>query len=160
MIDLAEAAEVVALTVWKPEAKLLLAASDGRGFVVEAGDLVAETRKGRQVMTPRAGALMQVVRAVGAADDAVATIGDNRKLLVFGIDELPVMARGQGVTLQRFKDGGLADARTFVLAEGLSWAMGGATARTRTEGDLSFWRGARGSAGRMPPTGFPRDNRF
>ena len=160
MIDLAEAAEVVALTVWKPEAKLLLAASDGRGFVVEAGDLVAETRKGRQVMTPRAGAAMQVVRAVGAGDDAVAVIGDNRKLLVFGLDELPVMARGQGVTLQRFKDGGLADARTFVLAEGLSWAMGGATARTRTEADLSFWRGARGSAGRMPPTGFPRDNRF
>ncbi len=160
MIDLAESAEVVALAVWKPDTKLLLAASDGRGFVVETGDLLAETRKGRQVMTPRTGAAMRVVRAIEGGDDAVATIGDNRKLLVFALTELPVMARGQGVTLQRFKDGGLADARSFVLADGLSWAMGGDTGRTRTEADLSFWRGARGSAGRMPPTGFPRDNRF
>ncbi|MBC7520800.1 MAG: DNA topoisomerase IV subunit A, partial [Sandarakinorhabdus sp.] len=77
-----------------------------------------------------------------------------------GIDELPVMGRGQGVQLQKYKDGGLADARGFVMAEGLSWAMGGTPARTRTEGDVSFWKGARGSAGRLPPTGFPRDNKF
>ena len=90
----------------------------------------------------------------------VAVIGENRKLLVFGLDELPTMGRGQGVTLQKYKDGGLSDARSFVMAEGLSWTMGGATARTRTESDLTFWKGARGSAGRLPPTGFPRDNKF
>jgi len=100
------------------------------------------------------------VRAIPATDDMIAVIGDNRKLLVFAIDELPVMQRGQGVALQKYKDGGMADARSFVMAEGLSWAMGGATGRTRTENDLSFWKGARASAGRLPPTGFPRDNKF
>ena len=160
MIDLAEGTEIVALAVSKPDAKLLLAASDGRGFVVEAGDVLAETRKGRQVVNLKAGAKLSIVRAIPPGDDMIAVIGDNRKLVVFDLAELPVMARGQGVTLQRYKDGGLADARSFVMAQGLSWAMGGATARTRTESDLTFWKGARGSAGRLPPTGFPRDNKF
>ncbi len=160
MIDLGEGTEIVALSVWKPEVKLLLGASEGRGFVVEAADVLAETRKGRQVMNLKPGAKLSVVRAIAASDDMIAVIGDNRKLLVFDLAELPVMARGQGVTLQRYKDGGMADARSFVMAEGLSWAMGGAGTRTRTEADLSFWKGARGSAGRLPPTGFPRDNRF
>ncbi len=160
MIDLGEGTEIVALAVAKPDARLLLAASDGRGFVVEAADVLAETRKGRQVVNLKTGAKLAIVRAIPAADDMIAVIGDNRKLLVFDLAELPVMGRGQGVALQRYKDGGLADARSFVMAEGLSWAMGGTTARTRTESDLTFWKGARGSAGRLPPTGFPRDNRF
>ena len=95
-----------------------------------------------------------------ASDDYVAAIGDNRKLLVFPLAELPEMARGQGVQLQRYRDGGLSDAITFVFADGLSWPMGGESGRTRTETDLTPWRAARGAAGRMPPTGFPRDNRF
>jgi topoisomerase-4 subunit A len=160
MIDLAEGTDIVLIAPWKADARLLLAASDGRGFIVEAADVLAETRKGRQVLNPREGARLAVVRSLGAGDDMVAVIGENRKLLVFSVDELPVMGRGQGVTLQKYKDGGLADARGFVMAEGLSWAMGGATARTRTESDLSFWKAARGSAGRLPPTGFPRDNKF
>jgi topoisomerase-4 subunit A len=160
MIDLSEGAAIVALAVAKPDAKLLLAASDGRGFVVETADVLAETKKGRQVVNLKDKAKLSVVRAVTPGDDMVAVIGDNRKLLVFGLDELPVMGRGQGVALQRYKDGGLADARSFVMAEGLSWAMGGAGTRTRTEADLTFWKGARGSAGRLPPTGFPRDNKF
>jgi topoisomerase-4 subunit A len=160
MIDLAEGTEIVSITAWKAETRLLLAASDGRGFIVESADVLAETRKGRQVLNPRTGARLAVVRSLAASDDMVAVIGDNRKLLVFDLTDLPVMARGQGVTLQKYKDGGLADARGFVMAEGLSWAMGGASARTRTESDLSFWKGARGSAGRLPPTGFPRDNKF
>ncbi len=160
MVDIAEGAAIVAFDVWHADARLLLAASDGRGFVVEAGDLLAETRKGRQVMTPRAGATLKTVRALAVDDDGVAVVGDNRKLLLFGVAELPVMARGQGVTLQRYKDGGLSDIRGFRFADGLSWAMGGGGGRTRTEMDLTFWRGLRGSAGRMPPTGFPRDNRF
>jgi topoisomerase-4 subunit A len=100
------------------------------------------------------------VRPIDPKDDYVAAIGDNRKMLVFPIAELVEMTRGQGLQLQRFRDGGLSDARTFVFAEGLSWTMGGETGRTRTEHDLSSWRAARGAAGRMPPTGFPRDNRF
>ena len=160
MIDLAESAAIMALAVWKPETKLLLAASDGRGFVVEAADVLAETKKGRQVVNLKDKAKLSVVRAITPGDDMVAVIGDNRKLLVFELGELPVMGRGQGVTLQRYKDGGLADARSFVMAEGLSWAMGGAGTRTRTEADLTFWKSARGTAGRLPPTGFPRDNKF
>ena len=106
------------------------------------------------------GAKFTVLKPIAPGDDTLAVIGDNRKLLVFGLDELPVMGRGQGVALQKYKDGGMADARSFVFADGLSWVMGGAGTRTRTEADLTFWKGARGSAGRLPPTGFPRDNKF
>ena len=160
MIDLAEGTEILALSVWKPDAKFLVAASDGRGFVVETTDVLAETRKGRQVVNLKDGAKFAVLKAILSTDDVIAVIGENRKLLVFGLDELPVMGRGQGVALQRYKDGGMSDARSLRLADGLSWAMGGAGTRTRTEADLTFWKGVRGSAGRMPPTGFPRDNKF
>jgi topoisomerase-4 subunit A len=160
MIDLGEGVEIITMMAWRPETKLLVAASDGRGFIVESADILAETRKGRQVLNPKDKAKLAIVRVLAPDEDMIAVIGENRKLLVFGCDELPVMGRGQGVALQKYKDGGLSDARGFVMAEGLSWAMGGTTARTRTESDLSFWKGARGSAGRLPPTGFPRDNRF
>ncbi|MEY3267309.1 MAG: hypothetical protein RL480_69 [Pseudomonadota bacterium] len=160
MIDLGEGVEIITMMAWRPDTKLLVAASDGRGFIVESADILAETRKGRQVLNPKDKARLAIVRLLAPDEDMIAVIGENRKLLVFGCDELPVMGRGQGVALQKYKDGGLSDARGFVMAEGLSWAMGGTTARTRTESDLSFWKGARGSAGRLPPTGFPRDNRF
>jgi topoisomerase-4 subunit A len=81
-------------------------------------------------------------------------------MVVFPLTELPEMGRGQGVTLQRYRDGGLSDAKTFRFADGLSWGMGGESGRTRTEADLSPWRTARGAAGRMPPNGFPRNNKF
>jgi topoisomerase IV subunit A len=87
-------------------------------------------------------------------------IGDNRKLLVFPLAEVPELARGQGVQLQRYREGGLSDAVAFRYADGLSWAMGGESGRTRTEADMNPWRAARGAAGRMPPVGFPRDNKF
>ena len=160
MIDLEGERAIVGLLPASAAEKLLVAASDGRGFVVKAEDVLAETRKGKQVVTPRPGAVLRIVRPVGPEDDYVAAIGDNRKMLVFPITELAEMARGQGVQLQRYRDGGLADAKTFRFAEGLSWRMGGEQGRTRTETDLSPWRAARGAAGRMPPTGFPRDNRF
>ena len=140
--------------------KLLVVANDGRGFVVKVADTLAETRKGKTVVTPRAGAKLSIVKPVAAEHDYVAAIGDNRKLLVFPLSELAELSRGQGVQLQRYRDGGLSDAITFTYADGLSWAMGGETGRTRTEADLNPWRAARGAAGRMPPTGFPRDNRF
>ncbi|HEY1260038.1 MAG TPA: DNA topoisomerase IV subunit A, partial [Stellaceae bacterium] len=89
--------------------------------------------------------------------DAVALVGDNRKMVVLKLDDIPLMTRGRGVILQRYKAGGLADAKVFRLADGLSWRQG---ERTRTETDLTPWRGARGAAGRLVPTGFPRSNRF
>ena len=158
MIDLD--GEIVAVFAHVPGTRLLLAANDGRGFVVSGDDLLAETRKGRQVMTPRAGAALTILRPLSPDADALALVGDNRKLLVIALSEVPVMARGQGVALQKYKDGGLADASAFVLAQGLSWTMGGAGTRTRTETDLTAWQGGRGGTGRLPPQGFPRDNRF
>jgi topoisomerase-4 subunit A len=121
---------------------------------------MAETRKGKQLVNFRPGASLSVVRPVQEEADAVAVVGENRKMLVFPLAELPELGRGQGVTLQRYRDGGLSDATTFRLAEGLSWALGGESGRVRTETDLTSWRAARGAAGRMPPIGFPRSNRF
>jgi topoisomerase-4 subunit A len=160
LIDLDGDVGIVALMPASRAEKLLVAASDGRGFIVRSADTIAETRKGKTVMTPRLGAKLKLVRPVSAEADYLAVIGDNRRLLVFPIGEVAELARGQGVQLQRYRDGGLSDAVSFVFAEGLSWAMGGDSGRTRTETDLTAWRAARGAAGRMPPNGFPRDNRF
>ncbi|MEY3702907.1 MAG: topoisomerase subunit [Pseudomonadota bacterium] len=160
MIDLPDGTGIVNIFPARMDERILLAASDGKGFVAKTADVIAETRKGRQVVNLRTGAKLAVVRVIAANDDYVAAVGENRKLVVFPLNELPEMGRGQGVTLQKYKDGGLSDATTFRLEEGLSWAMGGETGRTRTEADLTPWRAARGAAGRMPPLGFPRDNRF
>jgi topoisomerase IV subunit A len=160
LIDMNEGIGIVKLFHAAPSAKLLLAASDGKGFVASVADVIAETRKGRQVVNVRAGAKLSVVRIIDAAHDSVAAVGENRKLVIFPLSELPEMGRGQGVTIQKYKDGGLSDVVSFRLEDGLSWTMGGDTGRTRTETDLMMWRVARGAAGRMPPMGFPRDNRF
>jgi topoisomerase IV subunit A len=160
LIDMSDGIGIVKLFHAANTAKLLLAASDGKGFVSKVEDVIAETRKGRQVVNVRAGAKLSVVRTIDTAHDFVAAVGDNRKLVIFPLTELPEMGRGQGVTIQKFKDGGLSDAVTFKLEDGLSWAMGGDTGRTRTESDLTPWRVTRGAAGRMPPLGFPRDNKF
>jgi topoisomerase-4 subunit A len=159
-IDLDAEVEIVQLLVASPGMKLLVASSDGKGFVASADATIAETRKGKQLVNVRPGASVAVVRAVPEGSDAVAVVGENRKMVVFPLAELPEMARGQGVTLQRYRDGGLSDAIAFSLAEGLSWALGGESGRMRSETDLTPWRAARGAAGRMPPIGFPRSNRF
>jgi topoisomerase-4 subunit A len=160
MIDLEGDGDILALFPAVSGAKLLLATSDGRGFLTSARGAIAETRKGKQVVNVRDGARLKIVRQVGEGHDYLAAIGDNRKMVVFPLTELPDMSRGQGVAIQRYRDGGLADAVTFRFADGLSWSMGGASGRIRTEPDLSAWRTARGAAGRMPPNGFPRDNKF
>ena len=159
-VDLDAETEIVQLLIVRPETRLLIAASDGKGFVASGEASLAETRKGKQLVNLRGEARVAVVRPIAAGEDSVAVIGDNRKLLIFPLADLPELARGQGVTLQRYRDGGLADARTLAFAEGLSWTLGGESKRTRTETELAPWRAARGSAGRLPPTGFPRSNRF
>jgi topoisomerase IV subunit A len=159
-IDLDGSVGIVAFLRAGKAEKMLVAASDGRGFVVRAADVIAETRKGKTVVTPRPGARLALVRPIAAEADYVAVIGDNRKMLVFPLNEVAELSRGKGVQLQRYRDGGLSDAVTFRFADGLSWTMRGETGRTRTESDLNPWRAARGAAGRMPPSGFPRDNRF
>jgi len=160
MVDIDSDATVAALLTATAGLRLLVAQSSGHGFIVEAQDVIAETRKGRGVVNLRPKSRLAVIRPLGADHDSIAVVGDNRKLVVFPISEVAVMARGQGVMLQRYRDGGLSDATSFTLADGLSWAMGGESGRTRTETDMTPWRVARGAAGRMPPTGFPRNNRF
>jgi topoisomerase-4 subunit A len=159
-IDLDAEVDIVQLLVVRPELRLLLASSDGKGFVTSGEATLAETRKGKQLVNLRPGAKVAVVRPVADQADMVAVVGENRKLLVFPLAELPELGRGQGVTLQRYRDGGLSDAVAFSSAEGLSWTLGGESGRVRTESDLGAWRAARGAAGRMPPIGFPRNNRF
>jgi topoisomerase IV subunit A len=160
MIELESESGIAAMLVYKPGRRLLLASSIGKGFVAEMDELLAETRKGRQVVNLKDGAALSVVREIAASHDHIACVGDNRKLVVFNLEELPVMSRGQGVTLQRYRDGGMSDAITFTLANGLSWQMGGSGDRTRTETEIGLWKVARGGAGRMPPQGFPKSGRF
>ncbi|HUD95249.1 DNA topoisomerase IV subunit A [Sphingobium sp.] len=160
LVDMDNEGAIVALMPAKTGSELLFASSDGRGFIAAVGDIAAETRKGKQVVNVRTGARLSVVHPVAPEADSIAVIGENRKLLVFAIAEMPRMARGQGVQLQRYRDGGLSDAIAFRLSDGLSWTMGGESGRVRTESDMTPWKVARGAAGRMPPTGFPRDNRF
>jgi topoisomerase-4 subunit A len=159
-IDLDAEVDIVALMVIRPDTGLLIASSDGKGFRTSGEATLAETRKGKQLVNLRPGARVAVIRQVPEGADAVAVVGENRKMLVFPLGELPELARGQGVTLQRYRDGGLSDAAAFRLSDGLSWTLGGESGRIRTEMDLTPWRAARGAAGRMPPIGFPRSNKF
>src|SRR6476646_2799380 len=159
-VDLDAEVDIVELLITRPDMKILVASSDGKGFVTSGEATLAETRKGKQLVNTRPGARVAVVRAIPDEADAVAVVGENRKMVVFPLSELPELGRGQGVTLQRYRDGGLSDAIAFRLQDGLSWVLGGETGRVRTEADLGPWRAARGAAGRMPPIGFPRNNRF
>ena len=155
MVDLPADVDIVRLL--KAEGKrMLVAASTGHGLLVPTEAALAQTRSGKQVLN-----IFGTARAVAccvAEGDMVASVGMNRKLLVFPIDEVPEMTRGKGVILQRFKDGGLADVTVYSAEAGLSWKAGGG--RTRTEADMSDWLGKRAGAGKMPPTGFPRPARF
>jgi topoisomerase-4 subunit A len=154
MIDLENEHDVAAIVPYAAGAKLLVASSDGRGFVVPADEALGQTRNGKVVMTPGDGA--KAVVCVTAEGDSVAVIGTNRKLLIFPLSELPEMARGRGVILQRYHDAVLSDAKVFVAAAGLSWKSGD---RTRTETDLRPWQGERAGSGRIVQ-GFAKSNRF
>ena len=155
LVELTNEDQVVALFVPADGERFLLAASDGRGFVVKAEELLAEKRTGKQVLLLDAG--REAMVCVPVEGDSVATVGENRKLLVFPLDQVPEMTRGRGVQLQSYRDGGLSDVKVFRRAEGLSWALGD---RVRTETDLTPWRGQRAGAGKLPPNGFPRSNKF
>jgi len=156
MMGLPNDQDIVAVFVHQSGRKLLVASSEGRGFVVPEDEVVAQTKNGKQVLNVGEGVEAAVCRPVEG--DTVAVIGDNRKLLLFPLAEVPEMAKGRGVILQKFKDGGLSDAKTFTRKEGLSWAAG--AGRVRTETDLRPWIGKRAQAGRLPPNGFPRSNKF
>jgi topoisomerase-4 subunit A len=155
MLDMAATDDIGHVFVLREDARYLLASSGGRGFIAPAADLVAERRAGKQVLNLRPGETAKI--CVPVEGDHVAVVGENRKLLVFPIEQIAELSRGLGVTLQKYKEGGLADAKTFNLKDGLTWRSG---ERTRTETNLRDWLGERGQAGKLPPSGFPRSGKF
>ena len=155
MVDLGNEHDIVGLFLYKTEVKYLAASSTGRGFIVKSEDVMAQTKGGKQILNVKGEDEAAAICIIEG--DSVAVIGENRKLLLFPLDEIPEMTRGRGVILQRYKDGGLGDIKTFTMKKGLSWKTGD---KTRTETDLMAWQGKRAQAGRQPPKGFSRTNKF
>ncbi len=158
MVEMDEAQDVVNAFVYKPGRKLLLSSNEARGFVVSEDEVIANTRKGKQVLNLTTPA--EATLCVEADGDHVAVIGENRKLLVFPMAQIPQMGRGRGVRLQRYRDGNISDIRVFTGEGGLTWTDSSGRSFTRSLEELADWRGERGQAGRLPPTGFPRSNKF
>jgi topoisomerase-4 subunit A len=157
-IDLEQEADLVAAFRHQGGRKFLVASAQGRGFVVAEDECLANTRKGKQVLNvapPDAARALAVVEG-----ELVASIGENRKMVIFPLDQVPEMVRGRGVRLQRYKDGGLSDLKTFMAQQGLSWTDTAGRAFTLTLNELADWRGNRADAGRLAPKGFPRSNTF
>ena len=157
-IDMEQDADIVTLFVNKGERKFLVASRDGQGFIVNEDDCVGNTRKGKQVLNVSPPNEARAVTLVSG--DTVAVIGENRKMLIFPIDQVPEMARGRGVRLQKYKDGGLSDIVTFAAADGLTWRDSASREFSATMKELADWRGNRADAGRLPPKGFPKSNKF
>ena len=156
--DMEQEADIVTMFPVQGGRKFIVASHQGRGFLVAEDECLGTTRKGKQVLNVKA---PDEARAVATIEgEQVASIGDNRKMLIFPLEQLPEMARGSGVRLQRYKDGGLSDVKTFKGAEGLTWTDGAGRAFSLTLKELSDWRGNRADAGRLPPKGFPRSNKF
>jgi topoisomerase-4 subunit A len=155
LFGLGDGEDILSIHIYKPELEFIVASSDARGFRVDAKDVTAQTKNGRQVLNVDKNASAKA--CVPVEGDTVAIIGENRKLIIFGVSALPKMTRGKGVRLQKYKGGSLSDITTLNLADGLSWQTG---SRTRTEKDLQPWCAHRGTTGRMAPMGFPRDHKF
>jgi topoisomerase IV subunit A len=155
MVDLPNDQDIVAVFVHRPGEKVLVASSDGRGFIVPENDVIAQTKNGKQALNVVKGVEAQACAPV--VGDTVAVVGENRKIILVPLDELPEMSRGRGVKLQSYKDGGLSDVTTFVLKGGLPWKTG---AGVRTESDIKAYIGKRSQAGRIAMRGFPRNSRF
>jgi len=158
MVDMDDGADVLDVFVHRPGRRLLIASTDGYGFITPEAELLANTRKGKQVLNVTPGQKARLMVPVDG--DQVAIIGENRKFLVFPLLQVTEMARGRGVRLQRYKDGGLSDIRVFSSEKGLTWTDTSGRVFLRTMSDLADWLGDRGAAGRLPPLGFPKSNTF
>jgi topoisomerase-4 subunit A len=157
MVDLPNDADVVDVEVYDPNVRLIVAADDGRGFIVKMTDVLAQTKNGKQVLNVEGKTEARLCRPVAEGHDHVAIIGTNRKMLAFKLEEIPEMAKGRGVILQKYKDAGVADIKTFNLKEGLSFKYGAGETQVP---DIKPWIGTRADAGKLPPNGFPKSNRF
>lgn len=158
MIDLEGGQDIVSLFPYAENTKVIVASSAGKGFIVSSDQLLAQTRSGKQVMNVKNKVYAKA--CVLLKGDHLAVLGDNRKMIVFPVSEIPEMTRGQGVKFQSYREGGLADISAFNLADGLVWKTSAAENRSRTETNLQPWTGKRGQAGRLVPKGFPSRNRF
>lgn len=158
MVDMENEQDVLTAFVHDPSRKLVLASTAGNGFVVAESEMVANTRKGKQVMNVGMPDEAKLVAPV--AGDHVAVVGENRKMLVFPLVQLPEMTRGKGVRLQRYKDGGISDIKCFAIADGLIWEDSAGRVFTRSKDELLEWIGDRATAGRVVPKGFPRSGKF
>ena len=147
---------IVNMRIFREEGKLIVASTDGRGFIINENNIVAQTKNGKQILSVSGNVKAYIMKP--ADGDKIAVVGTNRKLLIFGIDELPEMSRGRGVQLQKYRDAKLVDLKVFNSQDGLSWASG--KNRIRKEEDITTWIGKRASVGKMPPVGFPRNNKF
>lgn len=159
MIDIPVDAKLVRMFVAMPDEYLLLATKFGYGFRVKVQDCIAQTKGGKQIMNVSDGDRLVKVFYISKGDDLVAVVGDNRKLLIFDLEELPIFTRGKGVILQKYKEPKtfLSDVKTFVGTNGLGWQNG---ARNFKVEDVRMWEGKRASVGHMPPDGFPKSNKF
>lgn len=155
MIDIANNDSITAMFVFEPKASYLLATNSGRGFIVDENHILAQTRSGRKIMNVAAGE--KSIFCVKVSGNMVATVGENRKLLIFKTEEIPTMARGHGVLLQKYKDGGLSDIQFFNEADGFSFSRSGGVG---VETELMTWLGHRGQVGKLVPFGFPKNNKF
>jgi topoisomerase-4 subunit A len=155
MIDLGVNDNIVDMFVFEPKASYLIASNSGYGFVVDENHLIAQTRQGRKIMNVADGETATFCKRI--TGDMVAFIGDNRKILVCKMEEIPTIARGRGVCLQKYKDGGLSDIQIFNESDGFSYSRAGGTS---TEKDLLTWVGHRAQVGKLAPFGFPKNNKF
>lgn len=156
-VEIGQQEDIQDLMIYKPGTKLIVAAENGKGFIVPADDVVAQTKNGKQILNVKEGDRAVKAAEVGADHDHIAVVGENRKLLIFPINALPEMKRGTGISLQKYKDGGLSDVKTFKRSEGLTFKFGKGTT---TETALATWVADRGTSGKLPPQGFPRNNKF
>ncbi|WP_312943658.1 DNA topoisomerase IV subunit A [Agrobacterium sp.] len=160
MVDMENDQDILTAFVHDPARKLLLASTAGNGFIVAESEMIANTRKGKQIMNVSMPDETKLVVPVPANSDYVAVVGENRKLLAFPLAQMPEMSRGKGVRLQRYKDGGISDAKCFVFAEGLAWEDSAGRSFSKVGDELTEWMGDRATAGRTVPKGFPRSGKF
>jgi topoisomerase IV subunit A len=156
LIDLPNDADILHVMVHAPGGKMLVASDDGRGFIVSTDDILAQTKNGKQVLSLDPDSEAKICHTIGEGHDSIATIGTNRKMLVFKLKEVPEMAKGKGVILQKFKDGSLADLKTFNMKQGFTYRTAGSDKKV----DIKPWVGERAQAGKLPPNGFPKSPRF
>ncbi len=158
MVDMENDQDVLTAFVHDPQRKQLIASTAGNGFIVAEAELVANTRKGKQIMNVSYPDETKLL--VPVFGDHAAVVGENRKMVIFPLSQVPEMSRGKGVRLQKYKDGGISDIRCFVIADGLTWEDSAGRTFTKTKDELTEWLGDRAGAGRAVPKGFPRSGRF